>query len=86
MIPNDPPDAAPKRRAGDRHTTRTSQFMVRVSAAEVRLLKLAARFHGGTVAGRMRELALAAARQQLRALLGSEEHAAPGRGGPDAQR
>ena len=58
--------------------------MVRVSAAESRLLKLAARFHGETVAGKMRDLALAEARQQLRALLDSEEHAAPGRGGPDA--
>jgi len=86
MIPNDPPDAAPKQRAGDRHKTRTSQFMVRVSPAESTLLKLAARFGGGTVAGKMRELAVAEARQQLRALLGSEEHAAPGRGGPDAQR
>jgi hypothetical protein len=85
MLP-DSPDTASKQRAGDRHKTRTSQVMVRVSPAEARVLKLAARFAGGTVAGRMRDLALAEARRQLRVLLDSEGHAAPVRGGPDAHR
>jgi len=84
MMLHDSPDTASKQRAGDRHKTRTSQFMVRVSPAESRVLKLAARFSGGTVAGRMRDLALAAARQQLRALLDTEEHAAPVRRAPGA--